>query len=211
MKTRVLEQIEVCRVVAVVRLDDLSRAVDLAQALLAGGIRIIEFTLTNPDAVKAIAAVNNALDGQCLVGAGSVIDTDGVDAVNAAGAAFVVSPVMLPTVIERCHAHGLPVMPGAYTPTEIQTAWLLGASAVKVFPARDLGANYIRDVLAPMPHLRLMPTGGINAQNAGDYIRAGALAVGVGGRLVDAELIAAANWDAITQRAAELITAVRNA
>ena len=180
MSANILKRIHDVGIVAIVRLDSLVHAVDLSRALVEGGVTTIEFTLTNSQATQAITEVKSALGDACLVGAGSVIDVKSVDAVHNTGAEFVVTPVMLPDVIERSQYHGLPVMPGAYTPTEIQTAWQLGASAVKVFPARDLGPTYIKDVLAPLPHLRLMPTGGISINNIGDYLRAGAFAVGVG-------------------------------
>jgi len=206
-----LTRIKSAGVVAVVRLDDLTHAHDLVRALLDGGVEVVEFTLTNPQAVQVIESVRSAFGTACVVGAGSVVDASSVDAVQAAGAAFVVSPVTSQMVMERCQKHDLPVMPGAYTPTEIQSAWEMGAAAVKVFPARGLGAAYIKDVLAPLPHLRLMPTGGINAGNIGDYIRAGAFAVGVGGNLVDKKTINAGDWPIISGRARELVDAVEAA
>jgi 2-dehydro-3-deoxyphosphogluconate aldolase / (4S)-4-hydroxy-2-oxoglutarate aldolase len=207
----VYQRIKQCGIIAVIRLDNLSAAVPLSQALVAGGVTIIEFTLTSPNAPAAIAEVKDILGDQCVVGAGSVITVEQVDEVRSAGAAFVVSPVKSQPVVEHCLAHSLPVMPGAYTPSEIQTAWEMGATAVKVFPARDLGPRYIKDVLAPLPHLQLIPTGGINASNAAAYIRAGVAAIGVGGSLVDGASIAAEDWDTIQARARALVEAVGEA
>lgn len=205
-----LKHIEQSRVVAIVRLDDLSGAVDLAQALLDGGINVIEFTLTSPDAPAAIEAVRATLADDCLVGAGSVITSEQVDMVVNAGAQFVVSPVTSPAVIEQCHHHQIPVMPGSYTPTEIQAAWELNVAAVKVFPARQVGPSYIKDVLAPLPHLRLLPTGGITPQNAGYYLRAGAFAVGIGSSLLDKKAIAAGDWATIRERAQQMMVAIQD-
>lgn len=207
----ILHRIEQCGVVAVIRLDSLDQAVPLAKALIAGGVTVIEFTMTNPAAVQAIAAVRSACGDACLVGAGSVINAEMVNAVHGAGTAFVVSPTTSAPVIERSQHHNLPVMPGAYTPTEIQHAWELGADVVKVFPARGLGPKYIKDVLAPLPHLRLMPTGGISAENIGSYIKAGVIAAGVGGALVDATSVHTQDWDTITARAQALTQAVQQA
>lgn len=211
MTEAILQRIKACGVIAVVRLNDLSNAAELSRALIAGGVSIIEFTLTNPNAARAITDARAAVGDAGVFGAGSVTTVGQVREVAKAGATFVVSPVSNSAVIEACRAEGLPVMPGAYTPTEIQAAWEQGAAAVKVFPARGLGADYIRDVKAPLPHLRLVPTGGITADNAEAYIRAGAMAVGVGGSLVSQQAVAAADWQAITERAQALVSAVQQA
>lgn len=204
----ILEHIGKNKIIAVIRLDDLSDAVALSRALVAGGVDILEFTLTNVDAPQAIAEVRNALGDTISIGAGSVISAEQVKQVADSGAQFVISPVTNRDVISACHAYNLPTMPGAYSPTEIQSAWELNVAAVKVFPARNLGASYIKDVLAPLPHLRLIPTGGISAKNIKEFIDAGVFAVGVGGALCDKSAIAAKDWTSISSSANELCEAI---
>lgn len=206
-----LAQIQAAGIVAVIRLDDFSKAVPLTEALMAGGITAIEFTLTNPDAPNAIRAVRQAIPSGAMIGAGSVLTPEHVEEVVAAGAQFIVSPVMKPALITASKACNIISIIGAYTPTEIQTAWETGADAVKVFPARDLGPNYIKDVLAPLPHLRLIPTGGISPSNVGDYVRAGVFAIGAGGSLVDAKAIANDDWGKIRSAAQAFSDALKEA
>ncbi len=182
------------RIVAIVRLDDLSAAKHITDALIAGGIRAIEFTLTNTAAVPTIAEIVRLVDDSVAIGAGSVINPEQVRAVADAGAQFVVSPVCKRDVIDACLAINLPTMPGAFTPSEIQQAWEWGASVVKVFPANHLGKRYIKDVLAPLPHLRLLPTGGINAENMREFLDYGAFALGVGSALINNEALADRDW-----------------
>jgi len=193
-------------IIAIVRLDDLSGAVPLVQALRRGGINIIEFTLTNPQAVDAVKAVRDGIDSSeqdgLVVGVGSVTTLQQAQQCLEGGAEFIVSPVTNFSIIEYCHKNQMPVFPGAYTPTEIYLAAQAGATAVKVFPARNLGADYIKDVLAPMPDLKLVPTGGISEKNLAQYIKAGAWAVGVGGSLVDSKAVAAGDWQKIESAAA---------
>ncbi len=201
MKSQVLQLINRMRIVAIVRLDDLSQAVAISRALARGGILAQEFTLTNPDALKVVREVKEALsdDGfDAAIGIGSVRSKDEADASIAASADFIVSPITLPAVIEICNQAEVACMPGAYTPTEIATAWDCGADVVKVFPARALGPGYIKDVLAPMPYLQLMPTGGVDLQNIDKFFAAGAVAVGIGGNLIDSAAIARGDWQAVS-------------
>lgn len=210
--TSILERMQATGVIAVIRLDDLSQAVNLSRALIAGGVNIIEFTLTTPDATSAIRRVRDIVATETvIIGAGSVITAAQVAQVADYGAQFVVSPITKQSVITACQQHELPVISGALTPTEIQAAWEMGADAVKVFPARQMGARYIRDVLAPLPHLKLIPTGGINSETIGDYLRAGVLAAGVGGALCDVSAIQRSDWAAITAQTQQLIDAVQMA
>ena len=197
----VLDTINRHKIVAIVRLDDLSAAQHISTALIEGGIRAIEFTLTNPEAVSTIADMRRLVDDSVAIGAGSVISPDQVRAVADAGAQFVVSPVSKQDVIEACLASDLPAMPGAFTPSEIQQAWEWGASVVKVFPANHLGKRYIKDVKAPLPHLRLMPTGGVNADNLREFLDLGAFAVGVGSSLINNEAVADRDWDRLRENA----------
>ena len=197
----VLDIIQKHKIVAIVRLDDLSTAQHITGALVGGGIRAIEFTLTNPDAVITIAAMRKTVDEAVAIGAGSVITVDQVRAVADAGAQFVVSPVSKQDVIAACLERNLPAMPGAFTPTEIQQAWEWGASVVKVFPANHLGKRYIKDVKAPLPHLRLMPTGGINVDNLCEFLNLGAFAVGVGSSLINNDAVADRDWNRLRKNA----------
>ena len=198
-------------VIAVVRLDDLSKAVPLTEALVAGGVRAVEFTFTNPAAAGAIAAASAALGERALIGAGSVLDAETARVAILAGATFIVTPtVSLPT-IEICNRYGVSTTIGALTPTEILTAWQAGATYVKVFPANLGGPRYLRDVLGPLPQVKLIPTGGIDVGNAGEFIRAGAVAVALGSNLVDARSVASEDWKTITSRAQAITDAVARA
>lgn len=210
---QVLNSISTSRLVAIVRLADLSAAVPMSRALLAGGIAALEFTLTNPAALAAVAEVKAALadfaEGRAVIGVGSVLDSATVQAAVEAGAQFVVSPHTDLNTIATCLKLGVPCMPGALTPTEIVTAWNAGASVVKVFPARAFGPNYLKDVLAPLPHLKLMPTGGVDLENIAQYLKNGAFAVGLGSNLVDERLVTAADWPGLTARASAYVQAIQ--
>jgi 2-dehydro-3-deoxyphosphogluconate aldolase / (4S)-4-hydroxy-2-oxoglutarate aldolase len=203
MTSTVLELVSTTRLVAIIRLDDLSQAVQLSKALLAGGIVVQEFTLSNPKALDALSEVKAALpefsNGQAAIGLGSVRNLDEAHAAIKAGAQFVVTPITKLEVIEVCKHAGIPIMPGAFTPTEIATAHDAGADVVKVFPARGLGPNYIKDVLAPMPYLKLMPTGGVDLENMASFFKAGAVSVGVGGNLLDKKAIEAGDWETVSR------------
>jgi 2-dehydro-3-deoxyphosphogluconate aldolase / (4S)-4-hydroxy-2-oxoglutarate aldolase len=195
------ERVERLGAVAVVRLHSTESAIRVADALHAGGVTALEITVTVPDAFAVIAAIARRFGEEVCVGVGTVLDVETVRGAVAAGARYVVSPVFRPAVIEESHRLGVPAMPGAFTPTEMLTAHDAGADVVKIFPADSFGPGYLKSVLAPMPFLRLMPTGGVTPENVGDWIAAGAVAVGLGGALVDAKLVAAGDWDAITARA----------
>jgi 2-dehydro-3-deoxyphosphogluconate aldolase / (4S)-4-hydroxy-2-oxoglutarate aldolase len=209
----VLEVIHTHRIIAIVRLDDLSTAIDLTRALLDGGIRAVEFTLSNPAAIQAMAEVKAALPefdrGEAVIGIGTVLNADQARAAIEAGAQFIVSPTTNLTTIDMCKQMKVAVMPGALTPTEILAAWEAGASAVKVFPARSVGPSYLKDVREPLPLLRLIPTGGIDRNNIEEYLKHGAFAVGMGGGLIDKQLIIAREWAALADRAWALAEAAR--
>jgi 2-dehydro-3-deoxyphosphogluconate aldolase/(4S)-4-hydroxy-2-oxoglutarate aldolase len=194
--------LERSRLVAILRLDNLSDAVELTRSLFQGGVVVQEYTLTNPLALQAIQEVRTAVAefgrGEGFLGVGSVRTRDQAAAAVDAGAQFIVSPILNEAVIEFCSAAQVPCIPGALTPTEIARAWELGASYVKVFPARSFGPAYIKDVLAPMPELKLLPTGGIDLQNMDAYFHAGATAVGIGGQLLDVNAIADKDWEYVT-------------
>ena len=206
-----VRRIEACGVVAVIRLQDGSRLRAVVDALAAGGITSLEVTMTVPRAIELIGEIAPTLPPGFLIGAGTVVDAETARAAIDAGARFIVGPVFRPAVIEAAHAAGAAAMPGCFSPTEILAAWEAGADLVKVFPATALGPAYFKDLRGPMPQVRLMPTGGVSLENAGDWIRAGAVAIGVGGALVDPKLVAAGNYGGITERAKRFIERVRTA
>jgi 2-dehydro-3-deoxyphosphogluconate aldolase/(4S)-4-hydroxy-2-oxoglutarate aldolase len=198
-------------VVAVVRLPHVTDFPALAGALAEGGVNAVEITLTTPGALEAIRAVARARLSGCSVGAGSVLDERSARDVLAAGAQFVVSPTLDDAVVRVCHEANVPCMPGALTPRELLEAWRAGASLVKLFPASLVGPGYMRDVLAPLPFLRLVPSGGVSLENAAAWIQAGAAAVSVGGALVSPSLVAEEAWDRLTARARVLVDRVAEA
>jgi 2-dehydro-3-deoxyphosphogluconate aldolase/(4S)-4-hydroxy-2-oxoglutarate aldolase len=198
-------------VIAVVRLSDLAKAAALTEALVAGGVRAVEFTFTNPAAGGAISAAREALGARALIGAGSVLDAETARVAILAGAAFVVTPTVSLPVIEICHRYGVATTIGAFTPTEIISAWEAGATYVKVFPASLGGPRYLRDIRAPLPQVKLIPTGGVDLDNAGEFIRAGAVAVALGSNLVDARSVTNEDWETITTRARAVVQAVQQA
>ena len=206
----VVARIEALGIVAIIRLDAGAPLLDVAAALAEGGIDVLEFTVTTPGALRAVEDGAARLGDRVLLGVGTVLDAETARLAIQAGAAFVVMPTLNTDVITVCRRYSVPVIPGAMTPTEILAAWQSGADIVKVFPAALLGPDFIRQVRAPLPQVKLMPTGGISAANAADYLQAGAVAVGVGGRLVDRKAVAERRFDLITERAAELLAAVRS-
>ena len=207
----VLKGIEASGVVAVIRLRDPNLLQGVVEALMEGGVRALEVTMTVPRAVELIAQLAPKLSPEFLLGAGTVLDAATTRQVIDAGARFVVSPVFKREVIDACRQRDVVVAPGCFTPTEILTAWEAGADVVKVFPATALGPGYFKDVLAPLPHVRLMPTGGVTKENAGDWIAAGAVALGVGSALVDAKAVAEKRFVAIAENARHFVAAVQQA
>jgi 2-dehydro-3-deoxyphosphogluconate aldolase/(4S)-4-hydroxy-2-oxoglutarate aldolase len=203
-----VETIQQLGVVAVIRMKDADRLRAVVDAIAAGGVRAIEVTMTVPGAVALIATLARSLPHDILLGAGTVTDARTARAVIDAGARFVVGPVYRPEVIAACHERDVAVAPGCFTPTEILDAHERGADIVKVFPATALGPQFIRDVRAPLPQVRLMPTGGVSLDNAGDWIRAGAVAVGVGSALVDGTAIAEGRLDVLTANARRIVASV---
>lgn len=207
MDQNVKGNIEPHKPIAIVRLDDLGQAVEMSRALLEGGITTLEFTLTNARAVEAIAQVQRELAGEVLVGAGTVLDGEAAEVCVRTGAAFLVTPALLPDVIAVGRERGVPVVCGAFTPTEILTAWRLGADLVKVFPAGELGPTYIKDVLAPLPGIPLVPTGGIKLDNCAAFLAAGAYTVAIGSNLVNKEIVRRGDWAALTELARRYVEA----
>ncbi|MEI7844696.1 MAG: bifunctional 4-hydroxy-2-oxoglutarate aldolase/2-dehydro-3-deoxy-phosphogluconate aldolase [Chloroflexota bacterium] len=204
----VIQQILTQKIVAVVRLDDFSRAVEVAQALVAGGVGVLEFTLTGHGALQAITNTRQALGDTACVGVGTVLKSEDAEAAIDAGAQFAVTPALRRQVIATCVRRHTLIICGGFTPTELLEAYEAGAELVKVFPAQAGGAKFIKDVLAPMPFLKLVPTGGVGPENAREYLAAGAVAVGIGGNLVSNKLVAAGSFEQITATARACVQAV---
>jgi 2-dehydro-3-deoxyphosphogluconate aldolase/(4S)-4-hydroxy-2-oxoglutarate aldolase len=209
-RERALEAVLAEKVIAVIRMPDAARILDVIEALKKGGVKLLEITMTVPGALDIIQKLAVSKSGGVLIGAGTVLDADTAAAAIWSGADFVVSPLADPGMIAACRTHETLVAPGAFTPAEIVAAWDRGADIVKVFPATSLGPQYFRDLRGPFPQLRLMPTGGVNIENARAFIEAGACAIGIGTALVDKKTVAAADWDALTERARRLVDSLRN-
>jgi 2-dehydro-3-deoxyphosphogluconate aldolase / (4S)-4-hydroxy-2-oxoglutarate aldolase len=200
-----VKRIEQLGIVAVIRLRDPAKLRAVVDAIVAGGVQALEVTMTVPGAVELIRGLAPTLPDGFLLGAGTVIDAATAHAVIDAGAQFVISPVFRRAVIDACHERGIPAAPGCFTPTEILEAHDAGADIVKVFPATTLGPQYIKDVRAPLPQVRLMPTGGVTPDNAGDWIRAGAVAVAAGSSLLDSAAIESGRFEVITANARRFV------
>ena len=197
--------------VAVIRLADPKKLIKVAEAIYTGGVSGIEITMTVPDAIRVIADASKEIGSYMNVGVGSVLNVETAQKAIDAGAKYVVSTIFKKEIIEIAHRNGVPAMPGAFTPTEIQTAYECGADIVKVFPADVVGMAFFKGVLAPMPHLKLMPTGGVSLTNAGDWLKAGACAVGVGTALLDKKAIDSENYKALTDNAMILMESIAKA
>ena len=196
------------KVIAVVRLDSGDELIQVAEALKSGGISAIEFTIPTPNSLEMIKQASAHFGDEVMMGAGTVLDPETARAAILSGAQFIVTPTLNLDTIELCRRYGKPVIPGGLTPTEILTAWQAGADMVKVFPASVGGPSYIKAVLAPLPQVRLAPTGGVSSENAAAYMQAGATGVGVGGKLVDKKAVANQDWGAIRAEAERLVAAV---
>jgi 2-dehydro-3-deoxyphosphogluconate aldolase/(4S)-4-hydroxy-2-oxoglutarate aldolase len=196
-------------IVAIVRSSDAGQLVDVARALADGGVTVIEVTMTVPSALHVIHQVREALGQRLLLGAGTVLDPETARAAILAGADFIVAPTLNPETIRLCHRYDKAVLPGAFTPTEILTAWEMGADLVKVFPAEVLGPAFFKAVQAPLPQIRLMPTGGVNLQTAADFLKAGACCLGVGSQLVDPKRIATGDFQYLRDQAKRYVEVVQ--
>ncbi len=208
-KEKNLQDIVDCGVVAIVRVESAQEAVAVCVAIAKGGVKPIEITMTVPGAIDAIKELKSIAKDEVLVGAGTVLDSETAVAVIHAGAEFVVSPTLNLAVIEVCRRYSKIVIPGAFTPTEILTAWEAGADIVKVFPARVGGPKYLVDIKGPLPQIRLLPTGGVSVENTSDFIRAGAVAVAAGTSLVDKKAVSEKKFDIITENARKFVAAVK--
>ncbi len=193
-REKIASQIMVEGLVAIVRVSRPELAMPLATALVAGGIRAVELTMSIPNALETVRTIDRELGGEILLGVGTVIDDDTCRAAIDAGAKYIVSPVTRPSLVKVAHAMDRPVMLGAYTPTEAQTAHEAGSDFVKIFPADTLGPGYIKSLLAPLPHLKIVPTGGVNLDTMEAFLAAGSAALGTGSALLKKEIIAGENW-----------------
>jgi 2-dehydro-3-deoxyphosphogluconate aldolase/(4S)-4-hydroxy-2-oxoglutarate aldolase len=203
--------IEALGVVAVVRLDDATRLRTVVDALDAGGVRAIEITMTMQGALDALAGLAATAGERLLIGAGTVLDPETARLAVLAGARFVVAPTLRAEVLAMCRRYDVVAIPGGLTPTEILSAWEQGADLVKVFPAGALGPGYLRELRGPLPQVRLLATGGVGPDDAGAYVAAGAVAIGVGGALVERDAVARGDTARITEQAKRLTGAVRAA
>ncbi len=210
-KDAVLSRIKQTGVIAIMRHTSASLAAEAAEALLRGGIDVVEVTLNTAGAAEMIRNLSAAFAGRMVVGAGTVLSVNAVHQAVEAGARFIVAPNTDHNVIALCNQLGLPVIPGAFTPTEVVAAWELGADLVKVFPVSSVGPRYIRDLRGPLPDIPLVPTGGVSIANVADFIRAGACAVGAGSELVDRTLVDRRDFAELERRARGFITAVQAA
>jgi 2-dehydro-3-deoxyphosphogluconate aldolase/(4S)-4-hydroxy-2-oxoglutarate aldolase len=200
-----------CGVVAVVRCPDAGPLVEVCRALADGGVTVAEITLTVPGALDVVRQVRRELGDRILLGAGTVLDPETARAALLAGAEFVVAPTLNLDVVRLCRRYDKLVMPGAFTPTEILTAWEAGADVVKVFPAEVAGPAFFKALRGPLPQVRLMPTGGVDLRTAGEFLRAGACCLGVGGSLVEPRAVAARDFGRIRELARQYAAAVRQA
>jgi len=198
-------------IVAVIRVNNASELIDTTIALNEGGVKALEITMTSPGALEAISEVSKKLGEKAIIGVGSVLDSETARMAILAGAKFVVGPILKKDVIEICRRYSITCIPGAFTPTEILTAWEAGADVVKVFPATKLGPSFFKDVLGPLPQVKLTPTGGVNLENAGEFIKAGACFVGVGGAMVDKRLVAEKKWDELSELTSKFVEVIKKA
>lgn len=198
-------------VIAVVRAQRTEQASPLAEALVAGGVTAIEITMTTPNALQAITQVRKTFADRVLVGVGTVLDASTARSAIEAGAEFVVSPIMRPEIAKAAHALERPVMLGAFTPTEAQAAYEAGSDFIKIFPADALGPQFVRAILAPLPHLRIIPTGIAKPEDVTRFIQAGCVAAGLGSLLIPAQALKDENWAEITRLAALFVSMVASA
>jgi 2-dehydro-3-deoxyphosphogluconate aldolase / (4S)-4-hydroxy-2-oxoglutarate aldolase len=211
-KQDALRRIGEVGLVPVVRAQSADEAMKVVDAICAGGVPILEITMTVPGAIGVMEQVSRRFGSDVVLGAGTVLDPETARACILAGARFVVSPALNLDTIAMCRRYSVAVVPGALTPTEVVTAWTAGADVVKVFPCGALGgASYIKSLKAPLPHVDLIPTGGVSVKTAADFIRAGSLALGVGADLVDTKAVAEGNAKLVTEKAREYVRIVQEA
>lgn len=210
-KQQVISRLTNPGIIAVVRAKNAEQVIPLTEALITGGVTAIEITMTTPNAIEAIRHARQKHGQRALIGVGTVLDVQTCQAAITAGAEFVVTPICRTELVRIAHAVDRPIMLGAYTATEAQLAHEAEADFIKIFPADTLGPGYIKSLLAPLPHLRIVPTGGVDAHNLGDFFRAGCVAVGVGSSLVSSKILQDSDWPALAKKAAEFVQAAQHA
>jgi len=210
-KNQIISMLADPGIIAVVRAQRSDQVIPLSQALIDGGVVAVEITMTTPNAIAAIQQARELVGDRALIGVGTVLDAETCRAALAAGAEFVVTPICRTKLIAIAHAADRPIMIGAYTPTEAQLAHEAGADFIKIFPADTLGPGYMKSIRAPLPHLRIVPTGGVDVENVGAFLKAGCAALGVGSSLVSAKILQDADWAALSRKAAEFVEAARKA
>jgi len=208
-KSEIISRLTNPGIIAVIRAQKPEQVLPLSEALIAGGVIAIEITMTTPNAIAAIREASQKLGTRGLIGVGTVLDAATAREAIAAGAEFVVTPITRPEIVAAAHAADRPVMLGAYTPTEAQLAHEAGADFVKIFPADGLGPNYIKAIRGPLPHLRIVPTGGVDLKTAADFLKAGCVALGVGSSLVSTKILQESDWTELTRRAREFVAIAR--
>ncbi|MDD5367578.1 MAG: bifunctional 4-hydroxy-2-oxoglutarate aldolase/2-dehydro-3-deoxy-phosphogluconate aldolase [Anaerolineaceae bacterium] len=207
-KDQQIKTIETAGLIAIVRFNRSEEIIKVVRAINEGGVKVIEITMTTPNALNLIEAASQELNQQVLLGAGTVLDPETARAAIIAGAEFIVAPTLNVQVIEVCHRYNKVVIPGAFTPTEILTAWEYGADFVKLFPAELGGPALIKSILAPLPQIKLIPVGGVSLNNIKDYFHAGAAAVAVGSKLVDKKAVSEQRFADLTELARQYVAAV---
>jgi 2-dehydro-3-deoxyphosphogluconate aldolase/(4S)-4-hydroxy-2-oxoglutarate aldolase len=210
-KSEIISMLTNPGIIAIVRAQQAAQVGPMFEALIAGGIVATEITMTTPNALSAIREAREKVGARSLVGVGTVVDAQTCHAAIEAGAEFIVTPICRTELVAIAHAAGRPIMLGAYTATEAQLAHEAGADFIKIFPADSLGPGYIKALRAPLPHLRIVPTGGVDVGNVADFLKAGCAALGVGSALVSAKILEKADWPELTRRAGELVNAVKQA
>jgi len=211
-KAEVMQRLRNTGIIPVVRAESAEQAMRAVDSVKAGGVDIVEVTMTVPGAVHLIELLAKRYGHEALIGAGTVLDPETARDCIRAGAQFIVSPALNEETIECCRVSDIVVLPGALTPTEVVRAWTAGADAVKVFPAGAVGgASYLRSLKAPLPQIELVPTGGVSLKTAADFIKAGAMALGVGADLIDPTALREGREELITERARQFLEIVREA
>lgn len=207
-RLKILEEILKRKAVAVLRVKEENKLQNVIEAIYAGGVSVAEITMTVPNAIQLIEKMSEKLDKDIIIGVGSVLNSKTAEDAIKAGAKYVVSPIFKKEIVDTAHKFDVPAMPGCFTPTEIYTAFEYEADIVKVFPADVVGMEFFKAILAPMPHLKLMPTGGVSLTNAGDWLKAGACAVGIGSALLDKKAIQEENYSKLTESAKTIMKSI---
>jgi len=210
-KSQIIKAIQDCGIIAIIRTKTPEQVTDVCRSLLDGGINVLELTMTIPGAIEKFKQVDAEFGNKAILGMGSVLDAEMAQSAIKAGAKFIVSPITRIEIAEAANSARRVCMLGAYSPTEAETAYRYGSDFIKIFPADNLGVQYIKALLAPMPHLKLVPTGGVNLQNIKEFFAAGVPAVGVGSSLVNKNIIAASDWNGLKKLASEFVSAIKQA